>query len=126
MEILQQIFEMCIIPLLEITAVYLIRLLDSKKKEASTKIDNEMASKYTQTLLDTISTCVKATNQTYVDSLKKSGSFDILAQKEAFAKCKEAVLSILADDAKEYLSTAYGDLDKLIENLIEAQIETNK
>lgn len=126
MNILQQIFEMCIIPLLGFATTYLVKFLDSKKKEASVKIDNELASKYTQMLLDTVSICVKATNQTYVDSLKASNSFDTNAHKEAFAKSKEAIISILADEVKTYLSAIYGDLDKLIENLIEAQIEANK
>jgi hypothetical protein len=33
---------------------------------------------------DTITNCVIATNQTYVNSLKEQGKFDEAAQKEAF------------------------------------------
>lgn len=126
MSILQQVFELCIVPLLGLATTYLIKYLNSKSKETSAKIDNELASKYVQMLFDTVSTCVQATNQTYVDSLKQSDSFDILAQKEAFSKTKDAVVSVLTDEAKTYLTSFYGDLDKVIENLIESKVSESK
>jgi hypothetical protein len=47
-------------------------------------MDNELADKYVQMLTDTITACVIATNQTYVEPLKKQGKFDAEAQKHAF------------------------------------------
>lgn len=126
MSILQQVFELCIVPLLGLATTYLVKYLKTKSQEVSAKADNELASKYVSMLLDTVSTCVQATNQTYVDSLKNEGSFDILAQKEAFTKTKEAVIDVLTDEAKTYLASFYGDLDKIIENLIESKVNENK
>ena len=66
--------------------------------------------KYLDMLNITIADCVLATTQTYVEALKKEGKFDLDAQKIAFTRTYENVMAILADEAKEYLQTAIGDL----------------
>jgi hypothetical protein len=35
-------------------------------------------------------------------------------------------MAILADEAKEYLQTAIGDLSAYVENMIEAEVNRNK
>jgi hypothetical protein len=77
-------------------------------------------------LSDTVAECVIATNQTYVEALKKDNCFTEEAQKEAFQKTYTAVMGILADDAKEYLTAIYGDLTTLITNKIEAEVNLQK
>lgn len=77
-------------------------------------------------LTDTINSCVIATNQTYVESLKKQGKFDVEAQKQAFERTTQAVLTILSQEAKDYLANIYGDLDKYISEKIEASVNINK
>ena len=77
-------------------------------------------------LSKTITDCVIATNQTYVDSLKAQGKFDAEAQKKAFNMTLTAVLSILNDEAKEYLTAVYGDLNTYITKQIEAAVNKNK
>lgn len=79
-----------------------------------------------QMLTDTITSCVVATNQTYVESLKAQGKFDAAAQKEAFNLTCSAVIEILSDEAKVYLTTAVGDLDAYITKKIEAEVNNNK
>ena len=85
-----------------------------------------MADKYLGLLEVTIIDCIKATNQTYVNALKDKNAFDGNAQKEALKQTTEAVLKILSDDAKEYLSHFVGDLDEVIKEKIEANIEEVK
>lgn len=97
---LTQIFEVCILPLLGILTKYLVDYLVAKREESKTKTDNEVAKKYTNMVYDTITKCVIATNQTYVNSLKASGTFDEEAQKEAFNRTMSSVLTILSEDAK--------------------------
>lgn len=126
LELIQQIFEVCIIPLLGVLTVYITSLIQKKTKEITETTDNELMSKYVSMLADTITQCVIATNQTYVDALKKSESFDAKAQKKAFKMTYDAVMNILTDEAKEYLSAAYGDLEKYIINRIEAEVNANK
>jgi cobyrinic acid a,c-diamide synthase len=126
MEILTQIFEVCIIPLLGILTVYLVTFINKKKDELVQKSENETLDKYLEMLADTIETCVIATNQTYVESLKNSGSFDAEAQKKAFEDTKTAVLNILGAEAIDYLNTALGDLNVYIEQKIESTVKVYK
>lgn len=126
LEILAQIFQLCIIPLLGILTKYLVDFLKSKKQEIIDKVDNDTADKYINMVFETVETCVIATNQTYVDSLKESGTFDEAAQKEAFNRTLNAILAILTDDCKEYIVELTGDLQTYLTTLIEAQVNKNK
>ena len=65
MEMLQKIFEVCIIPLLGILTSYLIVFIRKKSKELEETTDNELYKKYIEMLQDTVVRCVIATNQTY-------------------------------------------------------------
>lgn len=125
-DIVVQIIEVCIIPLLGILTKYLVDFLTAKRDELNSKTDNEIAKKYTDMVYQTVVDCMIATNQTYVDSLKKSGSFDEAAQKEAFNRTMNAVLAILGDDAKEYISQATGDLNTYLTQLIESEVNKHK
>lgn len=126
MLMLYQIFELCVIPLLGVLTMYLVQYIKMKSQEIADKTDSDLADKYIQMLADTITTCVIATNQTYVESLKKQGKFDAEAQKEAFNLTYSAVMSVLTDEAKSYLTEIYGDLTAYITNKIEAEVSLNK
>lgn len=126
MLMLYQIFELCVIPLLGVLTMYLVQFIRMKSQEITDKMDNELADKYVQMLTDTITACVIATNQTYVDSLKKQGKFDIEAQKHAFELTYNAVVAVLSDEAKHYLASIYGDLTAYITTRIEAEVNVSK
>ena len=125
-EIVIQIIQVCVIPLLGILTKFLVDYLSAKRDEINSKTDNEIAQKYTNMIYQTVVDCVIATNQTYVDSLKKSGSFDEAAQKEAFNRTMNAIMTILSDDAKEYITEATGDLNTYLTQLIEAEVIKRK
>ena len=126
LNLLTQIFEVCIIPLLAVLTTYIVKYIQVKSAEITSKSENELVDKYVNMLSYTISSCVVATNQTYVESLKKQGKFDAEAQKIAFNMTLEAVLGILSDDAKKYLTEAFGDLNAYITSQIEASVNVNK
>lgn len=126
LDLLAQIFEVCIIPLLGLLTAYIIGLVKKKSSAIQSTVDNEIANKYITMLTDTITACVLATNQTYVEALKKQNAFTVEAQKEAFKQTYEAVMIVLTDDAKEYLTAAYGDLTTYITAKIEAEVNFNK
>ena len=126
LNLLTQIFEVCIIPLLGILTTYIVKYIQVKSAEITEKTDNAIADKYTVMLADTITACVLATNQTYVEALKKQGKFDAEAQKVAFNMTLNAVMEILSEDAKKYLSEAFGDLNSYITSQIEASVNVNK
>lgn len=126
MEMLAQIFEVCIIPLLGVLTAYFVKFVNAKSAEIGTKVENETQKKYLEMLNSTITDCVIATTQTYVDSLKKQGAFDAEAQKVAFTMTYESVIKLLTDEATEYLNEAVGDLQLYITQKIEAEVNLNK
>ena len=126
LELVYKILEVCLIPLLGVLTAYFIKWLKAKEKEVNDKLDNDTLEKYVTMLSQTITDCVIATNQTYVESLKQQGSFDAAAQKEAFNKTYEAVVAVLSDDAKTYLTNIYGDLTAYLTTRIEAEVNLQK
>jgi ABC-type transport system involved in cytochrome bd biosynthesis fused ATPase/permease subunit len=126
MNILNQIFDLCIVPLLGLATAVFIAFIKQKMNESKEKVDNELADKYLGMLEMTIIDCVKATNQTYVEALKDKKAFDTEAQKHAFELTKNAVIKILSNEAKIYLAHALGDLDAIIDEKIEATIKDVK
>lgn len=126
MTLLTQIMEVVVIPLLGILTAYVVKIVNAKLEEVSANRKNELEKKYINMLNDTISDCVIATTQTYVESLKKQGSFDADAQKEAFNQTYNSVMDILSEEAKKYLNEAIGDLNLYITQKIEAEVKINK
>lgn len=122
MEFAQTIFTVVIIPLLCVLTKYGVAFLSAKCDELREKSNNELHDKYITMLQDTVTDCVLTTTQTYVEALKNKNAFDKEAQINAFNMTKQAVLAILTEDAKEYLTNALGDFDKYLETLIESQV----
>ena len=125
-EIISGLFDLVIIPLLIAASGYLISYIRLKKQELLNRTENETHKKYIEMLDKTITDCVTATTQTYVESLKKQNKFDADAQKVAFKQTYEAIMSILTEDAKEYLTESVNDLDIYIKNKIESKVGLTK
>ena len=125
-QLITNIFQVCIIPLLGVLTAFFVKWVNAKSAEIKTNIDDATLKKYMDMLTQTITDCVIATNQTYVESLKAQGKFDAEAQKKAFELTSNAVMKILSADAQEYLSSAVGDLNAYITKKIEAEVNANK
>lgn len=125
-EMLSKIFEVCVIPLLGILTTYLVAWVKAQSEHIKEQTNNELERKYLTMLEGTISNCVIATNQTYVEALKAQGAFGSVEQKIAFEKTYVAVMEILTEEAKLYLTEAIGDLQAYITAQIEAQVNINK
>lgn len=125
-EIIEQLFTIVLFPLLGTLTVFICTLLNSKNKQIQAEVDNELCKKYADMLTNTIKECVIATNQTYVESLKNKGEFNVEAQKEAFQRTYESVMAILSEEAKIYLTSTFGDLNIYIANKIEEEVVENK
>lgn len=126
LDLLNDIFRLCIVPLLAVLTTYLVNYIKAKSNELANNSDSELEKKYMLMLAETIADCVLATNQTYVEALKNQNAFTAEAQEEAFKKTYEAVMAVLSDDAKEYLTNAYGDLTVYLTQKIEAEVNKNK
>lgn len=91
-----------------------------------TKVKNEKAVALLTTATTIVLNAVRSVFQTYVESLKASGSFNAEAQQTALSKAKDIALSQLGDDVKEYISSTYGNLDGWMTNQIESTINLLK
>ena len=125
-KILTQIFEICIIPLLGALCTFLIAFIRKKSKVLQEKTNNELLDRLIIQTEEIVVTCIKATNQTYVESLKDKNAFNAEAQKVAFKKTYETILSMLSEDAKKMLTDNYGDITQYITTLIESKIGQSK
>lgn len=121
-----QIVQVCLIPLLGILTKFLIDYLTVKRDEIKANMNSQIAEKYTDMVYETVVNCVIATNQTYVESLKKEGTFTKEAQQEAFDRTMNAVMAVLSKDAKDYITEATGDLRTYLTQLIESEVNKQK
>ena len=124
--LISNIFQVCIIPLLGVLTTFFMKWVNAKSAEIQANINDATLKKYMEMLTSTITDCVIATNQTYVESLKDQGKFDADAQQRAFELTSKAVMEILSEDAKIYLASAVGDLNAYITKKIEAEVNINK
>ena len=73
-----------------------------------------------------VSDAVAAMNQTYVNDLKATGTFNEAEQKEALMRAVSAALKSMSSDAQDYIKSNFGgDTTQYLENRIEAQIDAN-
>lgn len=126
LELLAEVFDVCIIPLLGVLTAFCVKLINAKTAEIVSSKDNELEQKYINMLNDTITDCVIATTQTYVEALKKQNAFDGEAQKVAFTMTYNSVVNLLTAEAQKYLTEAVGDLNLYITQKIEAEVNLNK
>lgn len=88
----------------------------------NTKIKNTKYAKYLADALDVTSRVVKATYQTYVESMKGQNAFTEDAQKKALTDAKNAIIKQLSEETKVYIEKNFNDVDAWIESSIEAVI----
>ena len=69
---------------------------------------------------------VVSTTQTYVEALKKSNQFNTENQKIAFQMSYDTAVSIMTQEAKDFIATAYGSLNGWLTAQIEAAVNLNK
>jgi len=115
LNILAAVTTCIILPLISFLGIKLSQWL-------STKIKDEKAAKLLTQATEIVVTAVKSVFQTYVESLKNSGTFDKTAQLEALNKAKAIVTSELTVELKDFIVSNYGDLESWITNQIEASI----
>lgn len=74
----------------------------------------------------TIEDCVIATNQTYVEALKKEDAFTKEAQLEAFSKTANAILKIVTAEARDLISESVEDFSLWLQIKIEKAVNKAK
>lgn len=94
-------------------------------KLAKDKVHNDKINKYIDKAGDIVIQCVDYVNQTYVDALKEEGKFDKAMQMFAFDKCKDNVLHLLNENAKQAVIEVFGDFDFWVESMIETAVRNS-
>ena len=97
-EIINQIIQTLVIPLLGILVTAAVRAINIRKEQLLQETESAKKQKYISMLADIISECVTATNQTYVDELKQGDAFTKEAQKQALKKTFDNVFTILSEE----------------------------
>ncbi len=115
LNVLATVVTCIVLPLISFLGIKLTQWLN-------TKIKNDKGKALMEQAVDIVINAVRSVFQTYVESLKNSGNFNKESQTIAFNLAKSLILKQLTDDAKNYISQNYGDLEEWIRNEIEASI----
>ncbi len=76
--------------------------------------------------LSAVNDAVLTISQTYVDSLKKSGKFDIEAQNLAKNKAIDTATALMTEDVRKAIDKMYGDFNLWLDTAIESSVKENK
>ena len=119
LNILSVVVTSIILPLITYAGARLITYLNSKIKDTNARI-------LLTTATDIVINAVRSVFQTYVDSLKASGSFDAQAQTVALTKAKDIALEQMTDEVKNFIAKNYGSVDVWLTTTIESTINLIK
>ena len=119
LNIISVVVTAVILPLISYAGARLITWLNTKIKDENAKQQLTVAT-------DIVTNAVRSVFQTYVEALKKNGTFDKESQKAALIKAKKDALAQMTDEIKEYITKNYGDLETWIITQIESTINILK
>lgn len=117
--ILSVVTTAVILPLISFAGTKLISWLNAQIKDVNARTQLSVATTI-------VTNAVRSVFQTYVEALKKNGTFDAKSQKIALTKAKDEALAQMTDDIKEYITSTYGDLETWLTTQIEATINILK
>ena len=119
LNIISVVVTAVILPLISYAGARLIAWLNAKIKDENAKLQLTVAT-------DIVMNAVRSVFQTYVETLKKNGTFDKESQKVALIKAKDDALAQMSDEIKDYITKNYGDLETWITGQIESTINILK
>lgn len=125
-ELLTTLLQAVIIAAVPIAAGFVGKGVKALGQYLASKTENDTAKMYLKAVASAISTAVAHTSQTYVDGLKKNGTFTKESQEAALQKALEEAKKLLTAEAAEFLRKAYGNLDAYLIANIEAEVRTQK
>lgn len=116
-----------LIPVLSTVAVTLITWISNRLIALiNTKIENQRFAHYLTAAIAAVTDSVKAVQQEYVDGLKKSGTFDEAAAKEALSKAKTKAYETLSLETRTYISNNIGDVNNWLDTTIHSVLHDIK
>lgn len=97
-----------------------------KGEQAAAETNSTLLKDVIEEVTGIVDIAVSAVSQTYVDELKKAGSFDAEAQKQALAMALAACIKAISPAAKSFIEETYGDLAEYLTTYIEAAVRRQK
>lgn len=125
-EILPILLQAVLLAVVPVCSAFLVQGIRALARYASTKTDNALAQKYLEDAANAIATAVSQTNQTYVDTLKKSGTFTKENQQEALGMAIKEAVNLMRHETIAFLKEAYGDMNDYLVSQIEAEVRKQK
>lgn len=125
-DILSTLLQAVLIAVVPIIAAFASKGFVALAQYLGVKMENATLAKYAQEIAQAVATAVTYVSQTYVDELKKSGTFTEENQKIAIEKALEVAKQQLTQQALDFISTAYGDITQYLTSLLEAEVRNQK
>ncbi len=119
LNILSVVVSAVVLPLISLIGAKLLSFIN-------TKINNDKASKLMEEATNIVTNAVRSVFQTYVEALKKQGTFDKESQIYALEKAKSTALNQMSDEIKSYITSNYGNINTWLYTQIEATISKLK
>lgn len=119
LNVLSVVVSAVVLPLISLIGAKIVSFIN-------TKINNDKASKMMEEATNIVTNAVRSVFQTYVESLKKQGTFDKESQIYALEKAKSTALNQMSDEIKSYIKSNYGNINTWLSTQIEATISKLK
>ena len=126
MEFVKDLLYILITASVPVLTTYVCKFLYAKWTEGKVQIENEKIATTLDSVVTMVLDVVEATNQTFVDELKKKGEFTEEAAAEAFRISKDKALTMLSTESADIISVVYGDVNIYLDTLIEATVKQLK
>lgn len=124
-QFLQGLLYIALTAAIPFTLKFLCSWVTALVKEKTQGMENAQLKEYINSAVQAVMKAVMSTYQTYVDSLKKQGSFDEEAQKNAFNMARNTAVRLITEDVRMAVEKVYGDFGTWIDNTIEQLVKAH-
>ena len=126
-EILTQLLFAVLTICTPLATAYVRKAAAAINASTAEKIKNETIQRICCEITDAVADAVAAMNQSYVDDLKKAGTFKEEEQAQALSRAISVAIKSLSKDALDYIKEiSGGDTVGYLTTRIQAQISRNK
>lgn len=125
-EIIVQIGTSVVCLFIATVCFYAAKWFHTKCEQIKSTTESEALKRFIEKIDYIVQIAVEATNQTFVDDLKKDDKFSDEEKKQAFEHTFESIENMLTDDDKEKIIQSFGDLGTFLRSSVENYIRNSK
>ena len=126
LKVIEPIMYTVITVLLPVIVAVVKDYFNEKNKELANEISNDLIKQYYYMATDMVDEVVQSVSQTYVDTLKKNGTFNKAAQEEAKNIAITTLKTLIIGDIKDAVEKLYGDFNTWLDVEIEHYVNYRK